>query len=352
MSTIYNTSNSYDIKYISVNDCILSAIRQCGMVDSDITPAIISYSKQRLNLILQNLTNRSIPLFNIQTAVVGLSLDQTQYKLPQYIFEILNCTWRRTSPTPYTATGGVDPEFLQSRDWFQYATTTSFFQLQIYNPKVDSIGLLFFGNQTATITVQGSTDGITWSTISQYPTQEYLDGIWMWQDYNPSFIFNYIRVGCASGETLALRNIYITDLTSANEIVLTRLNRDTYFAYPNKNMPTSPIAYYFERLITPILYLWGQATDVYDWQIHLKWQTQFQNVDKLSEQISVPTYFLDTVISELAYRMMFELPREKIDMQRLPVLQKKALDDLNIAETSQSNMDPQSLIPNLTSYTR
>lgn len=352
MGTVFNTSNSNDIQYISVLDCISSAIRQCGMMDSDITPAIISYCKLRLNLILQNLSNRSIPSFNISTVVLGLSFQQTRYALPQNVYEILNCMWRRTNPTFYTPTGGTDPDFLLSRNWFEYATTTNFFQLQLTNPKVDSIGLLFFGTQTATITIQGSPDGTTWTTLSQYPTQEYIDGIWMWQDYNPSVTVNYIKVTCGSGETLSLRNIYVTDLTSSNEIMLTRLNRDTYFAYPNKNMPMSPISYYFERGITPELFIWGQATDVYDWQLHVKWQSQFQNVNKLTEQIGVPYYFLDAIISELAHRIIYELPPAKIDMTRLASLQQKATDDLNVAETAQMDLDPISLIPNLSPYTR
>ena len=352
MTTIFNTSDTKDIQYISGGDCILSAVRQCGMQESDVTPAILSYCKLRLNLILQNFTNRGVPLFNLENVVVGLGLNQTKYALPQYVYEIFNCMWRRTSPTVYTATGGTDPEYLYSRDWFAYATTTTYFQLQLENPKVDSIGLLFFGNQTVTLTIETSTDGSTWTTLSEYPRQEYLDGIWMWKDYSPSLIVNYIRISCASGETLSLRNAYITDLTSSNEIAMTRLNRDTYFSYPNKNMPMSPISFYFDRQITPDLYIWGQPVDVYDWQLHIVWQTQFQNVDKLSQQLSVPYHYLDAIISELAHRIIFELPKDKIDMQRLPALKEKADNDVSIAETSQQDLDPISIVPNLSSYTR
>lgn len=352
MATVFNDSNNNDVQYISVYDCIASAIRRCGARDSDLTPAIISYAKFNLNVILQSFSNRSIPLFNYQNVVIGLSFQQTQYALPQYVYEILDLNWRRTNPTQYTPTGGVDPNFLYSRNWFEYATTTDFFQLQIYNPKVDTIGLLFFGNQTVTITIQGSTDGSTWTTISQYPTQEYQDGIWMWQDYNPSNTLNYIKVLCGAGETLSLRNIYVADLTSSNEIVMTRLNKDTYWAYPNKFMPMSPIAFYFEKTLTPQLFIWGQPVDVYDWQLHIKWQTNFQNVDKLTQQLSMPYYYIQAVISSLSKRMLYELPPDKVDMSRAQTLAQDATDDLNIAETSQMDMDPISLIPNLSPYTR
>jgi hypothetical protein len=117
-------------------------------------------------------------------------------------------------------------------------------------------------------------------------------------------------------------------------------------------MMMTPVAYYFDRQITPLLNIWGQPTNVYDWNLVLRWQRNFQNVGSLTQQLQVPLYYLDAVISELASRLILELPKEQIDLNRLPVLKQKAAEDLSIAETSSMNLDPISLSPNLSCYTR
>lgn len=353
-----NTSGEKNKVYMSVNDIISSAVRKCGVTEGAITPTTIRMAKQNLLWTLQELSTRGTPIWGIETVAFGLNQQQQIYTLPSYVYDLIYVNWRQTTMLSYTTTGGVDPEFLIDYNYYSYATTTDHFTAELGSEPgqvqlVGTMGIFFFGNQLNTITMETSIDGITWTTVYQetMPTQ-HNDGTWIWQDLNPQLYATYARVSCAAGQMLSLRAFYIADLTSATELPLNRMNRDTYGAYVNKNSLGQPLLYYYEKQINPLLYVWNEPQNCFDWQLTMKRKTVVDDPGLLTQELDVPSWYQEGVTWQLAARLHLELPRDQVDPSRYPIIAQTAEEKINLAMNAETDGNPISIAMDFSCYTR
>ncbi len=349
------TVNSQN-QLLLVSDVIRRAFSQAGITEGLQTPQMLTEAKQSLNLVLQNLLNIGLPLFSIQTYILGFNEGVVEYDLPESTYDILNCVWRTTTPLQYTCTGGVDPENLIAADYFAYATTEDFFLSSfLINGMPEYMtqqGLFFYGEQTVTLTFSYSTDGETYTVFDTYPTTTYADGQWLWKQYQVGVTGYYIKVSIAEGEELSLRAWYLSNLNTATDLPIARVNRDAYMNYPVKNMQGSPILYYFERTLNPKLFVWGIPQNTYNWQLFLRMKVQLNDCGQLTNTLQAPPWYLHAIIKLLAKELCLEANGSPDMMSRYQVLSVEADRAIANALTSNNDRAPLSLIPNFSCYTR
>ena len=349
-----NTQN----QLLFVSDIIRRAYSKAGVTEGKQTPEMLTQAKQNLNLILQNLLNVGLPLFSIQPYYLGFNQGIVQYDLPESTYEVEECVWRTTTPLQYICTGGIDPQNLIAANYFAYATTTDFFLASTVldgSPEyVNYMGFFFYGAQTVTLTITYSTDNVTYLPFDSIATTSYADGQWLWLSFSPGQTGYYFRVSINEGETLSLRAWYLSNLNSCTDLPIARINRDAYMSYPVKNQSGSPILYYFERTLTPRIFVWGQPNDVYNWQLFLRLKVQLQDVGALTNTLPCPPWYLHAIINLLAKELCLEA--NGTDMEslqiRYQILSAEADNALRNALSSNSDNAPLSLIPNFSCYTR
>lgn len=349
------TSGTTNAQPMLVMDIIRRAYSRAGMTEGTQTPEMLDQAKQSLNLAMQNLLNRGLPLFSIEQSLLGMTPGVVEYELPEKVYEIEECVWRTTNSLQYVCTGGTDPQYLTGTDYFAYATTTTNFIASFIisgTPEyLNQQGLFFFGAQTVTLTFSYSVDGTTYIPFDTVESTTYKDGQWLWRQYPQGYTAYYIKVECASGETLSLRSWYLTNTVTAMDLPISRVSRGTYHSYPMKDLAGSPILYYFEKTLSPKLFIWGVPNDIYNWQIFMRWKVQLQDCGKLTNTLQAPPWYLNSLIYTLAKDLCLEANGTNNLTERYQLLKGEA--EQSIAQAIAANADkaPVSLIPNFSCYT-
>lgn len=151
--------------------------------------------------------------------------------------------------------------------------------------------------------------------------------------------------GCVDLLNLLFKN------SMGSEITMARLNRDDYSSLPIKTSQGIPTQYWYDRQIIPRITLWPVPNaSAAAGSLSVWYHRQIEDVGQLTNTLDLPTRWLEAVVTNLAVRMMQELPQ--VDMARLQMLQASAADALAQAEAEETDSAPINLAPDLSAYTR
>jgi hypothetical protein len=234
--------------------------------------------------------------------------------------------------TPVTETATVD------RVTFNFGTTEI----------VTTVGINWLG-ASAAFNLQISTDGVVWTTVKSVSNPNLTAGEWIWVDIDGSLATQYFRV-LAPGGLLDQDTVLVGN--TPNEIVMARLNRDSYSNLPNKTFTGKPLQFWLDRTLNqPVMYVWpvpneSQALG----QVVTYVKRYIMDVGSLTEEIEIPQRWFEAIVYQLAARLAEELPQ--VDPSMLPVLDQKAMRSLNEAEMEERDNSPIYFTPNIAVYTR
>lgn len=346
---------------VNVQTLIDHGARRAGKLAEELTSEQLVSARQSLSFLLQNLINIGIQYFAIDKTVLGVSANNYVYYLPAGANDALNVLYRTMNrPTAsYTSSAGGTVGNVGDNDVDTFCLQTSAngnisanfgTNQEIY---AGSIGLLPYvsggGSQTWTLTLEYSTDNVTYTTLESLGTVTVTDNKWIWTDINPGQAVQYYRVRISGGATLALREFYVGN--NSTEITMSRLNRDDYTNLPNKNFTSNqPFQFWFDRTIPlPSLYLWPVPSDPFV-QITVWYSKQIMDVGSLTNELYIPTRWYEATLMMLSHRMALELPG--VDLPRIQYLEAQAEKYLNIVEQEERDRSPIYLAPNISVYTR
>ena len=353
-------SDTYGQTY-NIQTLIDHGARRCGKLAEELTSEQVTSARQSLGFLLSNLVNRGIQYWCISKEVVGLTADKYQYTLPVGAVDTLNVLYRTMNrPTGvYTSSAGGIVSNLDDNDIDTYCQQTSANGNFIANYSATgsiyagSIGFLPYiaggGSATWTITLQYSTDGITYVNLENLGTINVTDNVWVWTDIDPGQTVPYYRIVASNGTTLALREWYIGN--NSTEVMMSRLNRDDYTNLPNKNFTANqPFQFWFDRTVpVPTIYLWPTPSNPFV-QMTVWYSSQIMDVGSLTNELQIPQRWYEAVIFMLAHRMSLELPQ--VPMDRVGYLEKMADKYLYEAEQEERDKSPIYFAPNISVYTR
>lgn len=346
---------------VNVQTLIDHGARRAGKLAEELTSEQLVSARQSLSFLLQNLINIGIQYFAIEKTVIGVSANNYIYYLPTGANDALNVLYRKMSrpSASYSSSAGGTVANVGDENVDTFCLQTSAngnisanfgSNNAIY---AGSIGLLPYvaggGSSTMTLTLEFSTDNVTYTVLESLGTVAVTDNKWIWTDINPGQDVQYYRVRASNGTILALREFYIGN--NSTEITMSRLNRDDYTNLPNKNFTANqPFQYWFDRSIPePSLYLWPVPSDPFV-QITVWYSKQIMDVGALTDELYIPTRWYEATLMMLAHRMSLELPA--VDMARIQYLEGQAEKYLNQVEQEERDKSPIYLAPNISVYTR
>lgn len=352
-------SDTYGQVY-SVQTLIDHGARRCGKLAEELTSEQILSARESLGFVLTNLINIGIQYWAIKKEVIGLNANKYIYTLPNGSNDVLNALYRTmTRPTgSYTTSAGGTVSNAADNDVDTYCQQTSAngnisINFGTDNPVyAGSIGLLPYvsggGSATWSVTLEFSTDGVTWNTLDDLGSVVVTDNQWIWTDIDPGQTVQYYRVRAYGGTTLALREFYVGD--NSREITMARLNRDDYTNLPNKNFTANqPYQFWFNRTVpNPEIYLWPVPSDPFV-QMTIWYSKQIMDVGDLTDELQIPQRWYLAVVNMLAHQMAMELPG--VDVNRITYLEAQAEKSLNLAEQEERDKSPIYFAPNISVYT-
>ena len=359
------TSGTVGQTVIDVQQFIDHGARRCGKLAEELTSEQQTSARESLFFLLSHLANIGINYWAISKKVFGMNANQYIYYLPDGTIDVLNALYRKMNrPTPSstggyaTSAGGVVANaFDGDTDTFTQQTSANGNISVNYgssNPiYAGSIGFLPYvangGSATWTITLEYSTDNITWSTLKSLGAISVTDDQWVWTDIDPGQSVAYYRIRISGGSTLALREFYVGN--NSTEITMARLNRDDYTNLPNKNFTANqPFQFWFDRTIPqPKIVLWPTPSDPFV-QMTVWYSRQIQDVGDLQDQLEIPQRWYEAVVMMLSHRMSLELPQ--VPAERIAYLEKMATQYLTEAELEERDKSPIYFAPSIGCYTR
>ena len=353
-------SDTYGQVY-NVQTVIDHAARRCGKLAEELTSEQVLSARESLGFVLTNLINIGIQYWAIYKEVVGLQADKYIYKLPTGANDVLNALYRTLSRPngSYSSSAGGTVANVADSDVDTYCQQTTpngniSVNFGTDNPiYAGSIGLLPYisggGSATWSLTLEYSTDGVTWNTLDDLGSVVVTDNQWIWTDIDPGQTVQYYRVRIYGGFTLALREFYVGN--NSREITMSRLNRDDYTNLPNKNFTANqPYQFWFNRQVpNPEIYLWPTPSDPFV-QMTIWYSKQVMNVGDLTDELQIPQRWYLAVVNMLAHQMAMELPG--VDTARIQYLEGQAEKTLNLAEQEERDKSPVYFAPNISPYTR
>jgi hypothetical protein len=353
-------SDTYGQVY-NIQTLIDHGARRCGKLAEELTSEQLLSARESLGFVMSNLINIGIQYWAIEKQVVGLTPEKYIYTLPDGSNDVLNALYRTMErPTgSYTTSAGGTVALVGDNDintFCQQTTPNGNISINFGtdNPiYAGSIGLMPYvaggGSVNWALTLEYSTDNVTWNTLKDLGTVVASDKQWIWTDIDPGQSVQFYRVRISGGSTLALREFYVG--TNSREITMSRLNRDDYTNLPNKNFTANqPYQYWFNRTVpNPEIYLWPTPSDPFV-QMTIWYSKQVMNVGDLTNELQIPQRWYLAVVNMLAHQMAMELPQ--VPMDRIQYLEAQGEKYLALAEAEERDRSPIYFAPSIGVYTR
>lgn len=133
-------------------------------------------------------------------------------------------------------------------------------------------------------------------------------------------------------------------------MLVSPMNMDDYTAEPNKERQSpSPTSYWFEKLVEPRVTLWPVPNDATK-RLSMYYYRQPQDVGQMTDELELPTRWLEAVCWHLALRLAFELPG--VQPERAKMIMELASSMTFEVEGSETDSAPTYFAPSIGVYTR
>jgi hypothetical protein len=321
-TTVFNTRKVID-----------HAFRKCRLPPEGVGGEQMTAAQETLYLVLSAFANRGLQLWCIEKLILPLYENEAAVPVGNGIVDLLNTNYRSIQYlTPAVETVAVD------RVTFDLGSTEI----------VTTVGINWLGASVA-FNLQISPDGVVWETVESVSNPNQNVGEWTWVDIDGSLAARYFRV-IAPGGLLDQDEVLVGN--TPNEIVMARLNRDSYSNLPNKTFTGKPLQFWLDRTLNePVMYIWpvpnpSQALG----QVVTYVKRYIMDVGSLTQEIEVPQRWYEAIVYLLAARLAEELPQ--VEPGYVQVLDQKALRALSEAEMEERDNSPIYFTPNISIYTR
>lgn len=345
---------------VQVSDIADSIIRRVGGDPADITPEIVDIITKNLFYVLSNMSNRGVNLWRLYQPLIALYLGQADYDLADGDIDIEQMYYRlptRITAETVTSSNGGTVANLSDADVDTICTQVAIngnFKFDWGSGETQQIALigLLAGSTTSyTLLVEISNDNATWTTVLAPGAVDYVAGEWHWYAIEPTgFAARYIRVRETAGGTLSFAEISLA--AQWNDLQISRMNQDDYFAIPNKRSVGDPRQYWFDRQITPRVRTWPVARSTFNLLAPLV-HRHIEDPGQLTNTLNIPVRWNQAIITMTAFIAFLELPKKVIDMARYELLKEEAAAiSLPDAEAEEQDDSPMTITPQIGVYTR
>lgn len=295
------------------------------------TPEILQSSLDAMSLCLIGLANRGLNLWKTTKHLMGVIPGVNRYTLPDNTLRIPAINYLNNS-----VGNGTLSTIIGGYRWDVTSPSTS-----------AKVGFKAGTSFTDAITISTSTDGVTFDDILSVDSASYEAGKWYWFDVKIYRVISSVKfltlVGTIS--TAAVSTFY-------SLIPMTQFNINEWAQQTTKESLRSRPAtsYYFERTVSPTLYLWPNASDAATYDIIEAWcHIEITEVNTLRTELDIPTHWVDAICWQLAKELCFILPVDPTVMGAVIQQADKVLADAEMGESDGARLFLQ---PNIRPYYR
>jgi len=349
------TSNTVSTTVFQTQKVIDHAFRRCKVAPQQITPEYIETAKDILYLLLSTLASKGLALWCIDQQILPMYEGQPTINLPAGTIDVLNVNLRqvaRISGTTTSTSGTAD----NATDGDIETTCTELapagrIQIDFSASMVSTVGVLFGATGSVDISIQTTTDGLTWTTRYSNSAYSAVDREWLWVDLaGVPDSTTAIRLVAGAATTLVVREFFIGNIPV--EVPLAKVNRDQYSNLSNRFFRSRPTEFWYDKKRSPsTLKLWPvPSLEFTFWQLVNYVQRNPQDVGTMTQEIEVPQRWLLAIICELAKELAVSIPEVKPEV----AAETAAYAAARMAEawTSESDGANIQILPNIGPYTR
>tara|TARA_R110000787_G_scaffold270520_2_gene377502 strand:+ start:5726 stop:6799 length:1074 start_codon:yes stop_codon:yes gene_type:complete len=311
------TSGTVQTSTIQVQEIIDTAYRRSTISSGQITAEMQDIGSFQLYTLLSALPNRGRLLWTIERPLLALVPKRQKYTLPVGTVDIdklfYRTVTRESGGTPATSASGTAANAFDG-DVDTACTQTSTNGNISYDfgsgntPSVAFVGIMANGTATLDLVFESSTDNAAWSTVLNTASASYTDEIFTWYDIFLSKPARYFRVRETNGGTLNLSEVVFSAVINDKE--LSRQSQDIYSQQVAKLSLGEPNQYWVDRLYA--------TTDIYVWPVGANqfncfagWtRRHIEDVGALSNELEIPSRWIDAITWGLSWRVNMELPIE------------------------------------------
>jgi hypothetical protein len=277
-------------------------MRRCGVAATGQTPEIVEIAQECLFFLMLSLASRGVNLWCIDKKITEAVVGKKTYVLPAGTIDVLNCAYSTATYVTGTNTSAA----------------TSYQVLLATATAVVRVGMTFSALPTSDVTLQFSDDGATWTTATTVKVADLpAVNVRGWYDMNISGAHAYYRIYAAAAALTATEMLLCSTI---NDLPINPMNRDDYTSLPNKDSAGSPaVNYFFEKLVDPQITLWP-VPNVASNHFCVWRHRQIQDVGTLTQSLELPNRWFESIIWQLAARLVFELPSGVVPPDRVKMV--------------------------------
>ena len=323
------TSGIVGVSRFNFADILELATYRCKLKPTIITAEIVAVAKQGLFLTLLSLANRGLNLWRIDHDLMSVQTGRIQYDLPAGTMAVSNIN--------FVANTVSDGTLSAVAGGYQFDLDSSF--------AVPRVGFKASSSFTAALAILTSGDGISFSSQVSVPSASYVSGRWYWFDLPVTETIEAFQITSAVAFTA-------NELAACNQLSIIPMwqwNRDEYSQQPVRTQPGRQVTnFYFDRQRDPFLWVWPNPTnehDHFEYWIH----RQIEDINQLTEEIDVPSYWINASVWLLAKELCFSLP---VDPSASAMVMAEADRILNEAEMGQTDNSSTFITPRIGVYTK
>jgi len=332
------TSGTFNFQSIQIELIIREAYERIGILGEFVEPQKLESAKRSIDLLLLDWMNKSINLWTLRTAYLGLVTGQGQYILPQTVSDIfqvnLRTSTRQLNGTPGSSAGTAADAFdgnpLTSCDQnpningnisYDYGANVT--------QQINFIAVTSQVTRVYTLNVETSADNATWTLLQSIPAQSVAANVNYWFDIIAPIDARYYRIIETGGAVLNIQELYFNN--NVLDTPISNVSKDEYLTYPNKKLQTRPSVYYLDRTITPILNIWSTPSSLYNC-IQYSYKQMIQDSGGFySYGLEIPSRFYPALIWGLSYQLAL-----KFNPQSAAMLKSEYEESFNIATKEDS----------------
>jgi len=338
------------------------AFRRAKVQPQQITPEYIDTALDLLFLNLSSLASYGIPLWVLEKTILPIYRGERSVPLPIGSVDVMDFNIRqlnRALGVADSASEGIAANAFDSNLATSCVQTLAagFIQTDYGSGnavQVDTYGIFFNATGTWDISLQGSQDGITFTTLYTNATLAAVQGNWFWLDLEQQTPWRFIRLQANGATILDVTEFYLGN--TAQEIPMPKISLDSYSNLPDKTFLSRPTEYWYDKQAAAqggrqIATVWPVPdTEFTFFQYVLYIKRQIQDVGTMIQEIEVPQRWYKYVVYELSVGVCMEIP--DADITRLPILQGDLQKEAKDAWTGEDDGSPVLLQPRIGVYTR
>lgn len=336
-------------------DVLDHGFRRAGIPAEKITSEMIITAKNILFLKMSALANRGIPLWSIQRILIPMYVGTRIVPTPTGVVDVLNVNLRtnqRLSGTASASSGTADNAFDGDLDTACTNTAVAeYIQLALSSAtRVTTVGILPNASGTWTYTVEGSDDGVTFTTLYTATAEAVVAGTWIWFDFDADHEYSYYRLQAGATTTLDVTEFVLSN--TPMEVPAALINRDDYFNLPDKSFLGRPTQYWLDKQRDQLeINLWPSPGAEFTFaQLVVQAQYYLQDVGTMSQTLDIPQRWYDFIVWSLSADVILEMP--EADRSRLPVVEARAGAAYQDAWAGETDRAPLKMVPRIRPYTR